>query len=120
MPERYGWCYQRSVSLPVFHSKDSIYTNKLNSTSGNRTYENFAKAAEEADDSTAPRSTGGGEIATATGTWAPSGTASSTETAASSTETSDANAGLEARGEIRWGLMAASMAMAGLFGGLMM
>ncbi|RBR14128.1 uncharacterized protein FIESC28_07885 [Fusarium coffeatum] len=89
-------------------------------TSGNRTYENFAKAAEEADDSTAPRSTGGGEIATATGTWAPSGTASSTETAASSTETSDANAGLEARGEIRWGLMAASMAMAGLFGGLMM
>ncbi|RGP59708.1 extracellular serine-rich protein [Fusarium sporotrichioides] len=93
-------------------------------TSGQRSYANFAKAAEDSDDSVAPRSTGGGEIATATGTWAPSGTSeatgTSTETSASSTETSDANAGLEARGEIRWGLMTAGMAMAGLFGGLMM
>ncbi|KAG8667073.1 hypothetical protein FPOAC2_12220 [Fusarium poae] len=93
-------------------------------TSGQRSYANFAKAAEDSDDSVAPRSTGGGEIATATGTWAPSGTAeatgTSTETSASSTESSDANAGLEARGEIRWGLMTAGMAMAGLFGGLMM
>jgi hypothetical protein len=101
-----------------------MHTNRINSTSGQRSYANFAKAAEDSDDSVAPRSTGGGEIATATGTWAPSGTAeatgTSTETSASSTESSDANAGLEARGEIRWGLMTAGMAMAGLFGGLMM
>ncbi|QPC72848.1 hypothetical protein HYE68_003600 [Fusarium pseudograminearum] len=93
-------------------------------TSGQRSFSNFAKAAEDSDDSVAPRSTGGGEIATATGTLAASGTSeptgTSTETGASSTESAGANAGLEARGEIRWGLMTAGMAMVGLFGGLMM
>lgn len=100
------------------------YTNNINSTSGQKSFDNFAKAAEDSEDSVPPKSTGGGEIATATGTLAPSGTSeptgTSTESSASSTESAGANAGLEARGEIRWGLMTAGMAMAGLFGGLMM
>ncbi|KAF4342506.1 extracellular serine-rich [Fusarium beomiforme] len=92
-------------------------------TSGAKSFDNFAKAAANADDSSAPKSTGGGtfgaaETGSASGTA--SGTASSTAsgTAASASATESGNAGIEARGEIRWGLM--SGAIAAIFGGLMM
>ncbi|KAF4447032.1 extracellular serine-rich protein [Fusarium austroafricanum] len=93
-------------------------------TSGQRSFEAFAKAASGSDDSTAPQSTGGGtfgaaETGSATGTA--SGTATATATTsgtAAASATTSGNAGIEARGEIRWGLM--SGALAALFGGLMM
>ncbi|KAH6958535.1 hypothetical protein HG530_010150 [Fusarium avenaceum] len=96
-------------------------------TSGQKSFDAFAKAAADSDDSKAPQSTGGGSIGSATATHSASGTAATgsttaTGTAASSTatESTGANAGLEARGEIRWGLMTFGVAMAGVFGGLMM
>jgi hypothetical protein len=97
------------------------------STSGQKSFDAFAKAASDSDDSKAPQSTGGGSIGSATATHSASGSAatgSTTETgtaaSATATESTGANAGLEARGEIRWGLMTFGVAMAGVFGGLMM
>ncbi|KAI8686954.1 hypothetical protein LRP88_13683 [Fusarium phalaenopsidis] len=94
-------------------------------SSGQRTLAAYKKAAADVDETVEPKSTGGGELgpaatassgssegSTSTGSAA-SGTASSTESAAP-------NAGMEARGEIRWGLMSLGVAMAGFFGGLMM
>ncbi|KAM0235284.1 hypothetical protein ACHAP5_009811 [Fusarium lateritium] len=95
-------------------------------TSGQRSFDAFAKAASDSDESKEPQSTGGGEIGSATATGSASGgsatSATETGTAASATatESTGANAGLEARGEIRWGLMSFGVAMAGVFGGLMM
>ncbi|KAJ4328538.1 hypothetical protein N0V84_001055 [Fusarium piperis] len=101
-------------------------------SSGQRTLAAYRRAAANVDETVEPRSTIGGEIgpaatatsgssdgSTSTGS-ATSGTASSTSGTASSTETSTPNAGTEARGEIRWGLMSMGVAMAGFFGGLMM
>ncbi|KAK7402776.1 hypothetical protein QQX98_011485 [Neonectria punicea] len=80
-------------------------------SSTSRTLKKYAEAAAEADDNVTPSSTGGGTLgsaATATGTSAPS-----------ATESSDTNAGLEARGEIRWGLMSMGLAVAGFAGAMM-
>ncbi|KAF5659245.1 extracellular serine-rich [Fusarium heterosporum] len=96
-------------------------------TSGQKSFEAFAKAASDSDGSEAPKSTGGGDFGSATATGSASGSATSgtttatgTAASASATESAGANAGLEARGEIRWGLMTFGVAMAGVFGGLMM
>ncbi|KAM0563501.1 hypothetical protein ACHAPJ_001222 [Fusarium lateritium] len=97
-------------------------------TSGDKTFKAFAKAASDSNDSVPPQSTGGGKIGPAATSTGASSTASSEATSsesgsaasATSSETSSPNAGLEARGEIRWGLMSMGVAMAGLFGGLMM
>jgi hypothetical protein len=103
-----------------------IYTNIIISTSGQRSFDAFAKAASDSDDSKEPQSTGGGEIGSATATGSASGgsatgtTETGTAASATATESTGANAGLEARGEIRWGLMSFGVAMAGVFGGLMM
>jgi plastocyanin len=95
-------------------------------TSGQKSFDAFAKAASDSDGSKAPQSTGGGEIGSATATGSASGgsatgtAATGTAASATATESTGANAGLEARGEIRWGLMTFGVAMAGVFGGLMM
>ncbi|CAM1504611.1 Fc.00g022020.m01.CDS01 [Cosmosporella sp. VM-42] len=78
---------------------------------GKKTLEQFAAAAADAEENTAPSSTGGGTLGSAT-------TATSTG-GASSTDTTKPNAGLQARGDIRWGLMSAGVALAGFVGGMM-
>ncbi|KAK7431781.1 hypothetical protein QQZ08_001721 [Neonectria magnoliae] len=80
-------------------------------SNASRTLKKYAEAAAEADNNVTPSSTGGGTLGsavTATGTSAPS-----------ATESSDTNAGLEARGEIRWGLMSMGLAVAGFVGAMM-
>ncbi|CCT64063.1 uncharacterized protein FFUJ_04756 [Fusarium fujikuroi IMI 58289] len=94
-------------------------------TSGAKSFDNYAKAAADSEDSSAPKSTGGGtfgaaETGSASGSASGTATATATEsgTAASASATESGNAGIEARGQIQWGLM--SGAIAALFGGLMM
>ncbi|EXK92419.1 hypothetical protein FOQG_05573 [Fusarium oxysporum f. sp. raphani 54005] len=94
-------------------------------TSGAKSFDNYAKAAADSKDSSAPKSTGGGklgaaETGSASGSASGTATATATEsgTAASASATQSGNAGIEARGQIQWGLM--SGAIAALFGGLMM
>ncbi|KAM5348199.1 hypothetical protein ACJ41O_008023 [Fusarium nematophilum] len=79
-------------------------------TSGQRTLQRYKAAAADAASNVEPSSTGGGELESVA-------SATSTPT---STESSAPNAGLEARGEIRWGLMSLGIAMAGFVGGMMM
>lgn len=87
-------------------------------TSGDKTVEKFAAAAAKASDNVAPSSTGGGTLGDAS-TATASGSSSATSAASSSTASAGSNAGLEARGEIRWGLMSAGLAMAGFVAGFM-
>ncbi|KAM0431859.1 hypothetical protein ACHAPT_005111 [Fusarium lateritium] len=94
-------------------------------SNGQRTLAAYKKAAADTDESVEPKSTGGGDIGpAATASSGSSEGATSTGGAASesasSTESSTPNAGIESRGEIRWGLMSFGVAMAGFFGGLMM
>ncbi|KAH7165754.1 Cupredoxin [Dactylonectria macrodidyma] len=77
-------------------------------SSGNRTIENFVAAAAEVEDNVAPTATQGGTLGEA---------ATGTGSSSTPTESSGENAGIETRGEIRWGLM--GLAMAGLFGVMM-
>ena len=84
----------------------------FNSSSTSKTIKKYAEAAAEADDNVTPSSTGGGTLGSAA-------TGTSSTSAPSSTESSDANAGLEARGEIRWGLMSMGLAVAGFVGAMM-
>ncbi|KAF4980780.1 hypothetical protein FZEAL_3294 [Fusarium zealandicum] len=96
-------------------------------SSGQRTLERFTEDAADADNNIEPSSTGGGKIGpaasgSASGSASASASASSTSGSAaeaSSSESAAPNAGLEARGDVRWGLMGLGLAMAGFFGGLM-
>ncbi|KAF5647205.1 extracellular serine-rich [Fusarium sp. NRRL 52700] len=94
-------------------------------TSGDKSFDNYVKAATDSEDGSAPKSTGGGtfgaaETGSASGSASGTATATSTAsgTAASASATESGNAGIESRGQIQWGLM--SGAIAALFGGLMM
>lgn len=99
-----------------------------NRTSGQRTLAAYKKAAADVDSAVSPKSTAGGEVgpaatgaaATSSGSSESTATEDSASGTASATESSEPNAGLEARGEIRWGLLSMGVAMAGFFGGLMM
>ncbi|TEA12183.1 putative GPI-anchored cupredoxin [Colletotrichum sidae] len=85
-------------------------------SSGQRTIQQYADAAAKAENNVAPSATGGGSLgAAATGSpSSASGTAS--PSASSSTAPS---AGIEARGDVRWGLLSFGMAVAGVVGGLL-
>ncbi|RSL46169.1 hypothetical protein CEP54_013981 [Fusarium duplospermum] len=94
-------------------------------SSGQRTLAAYKKAAADVDETVEPSSTGGGELGPAATHSSGSSedstsTGSAASSTASSTESAAPNAGIEARGEIRWGLMSLGVAMAGFFGGLMM
>ncbi|KAJ0335452.1 hypothetical protein COL922a_009188 [Colletotrichum nupharicola] len=103
-------------------------------SSGGMTVDAYKEAAAKAAKNVAPASTGGGSLgpaatgspsgsggsgasATASGTSAASGTAASGSAAAS--RTSSPSAGVEARGDVRWGLLSFGMAVAGVVGGLL-
>ncbi|KAF9881412.1 hypothetical protein CkaCkLH20_00558 [Colletotrichum karsti] len=103
-------------------------------SSGARTLEQYSAAAKKASQNVAPASTGGGTLGpAATGTPAsssgsdgssPSATASGTSdasgsAAASASSTTRPNAGVETRGDVRWGLLSFGMAVAGVVGGLL-
>ncbi|KAH7144589.1 Cupredoxin [Dactylonectria estremocensis] len=115
-------------------------------SSGSKTIANYAKAAAKVSDGEAPSKTGGGTLgkaasatasssgsatasgsstgsaasATGSGSTTASGSSSGTTTgSAASATSSGSNAGLEARGDIRWGLMSVGLAMAGLVAGFM-
>ncbi|OHF02961.1 hypothetical protein CORC01_01719 [Colletotrichum orchidophilum] len=81
---------------------------------GQRTIEKYAQAAAVAKSNVAPSKTGGGTLGSAA-TGSPS-SASSTPSASSSSQPS---AGIEARGDVRWGLLSLGMAAAGVVGGLL-
>ncbi|EQB56238.1 hypothetical protein CGLO_03775 [Colletotrichum gloeosporioides Cg-14] len=101
-------------------------------SSGGRTVDAYKEAAAKAEKNVAPASTGGGTLGpaatgspsssggsgtSASGTSAASGTAASGS--ASASRTSSPSAGIEARGDIRWGLLSFGMAVAGVVGGLL-
>ncbi|KAF7549913.1 hypothetical protein G7Z17_g6070 [Cylindrodendrum hubeiense] len=88
-------------------------------TTGSKTVKKYAEAAADASDNVAPSSTGGGTLGEASTATASSTNSATSGAAASATESSGSNAGLEARGDIRWGLMSAGIAMAGLVAGFM-
>lgn len=80
--------------------------------SNGRTLEQYSEAAAEVEKTESPSQTGGGVLGKAA-TARPS-------TAPTSTESTIPSAGVESRGNIRWGLMSLSIAVAGFVGGLMM
>ncbi|GKT44364.1 putative GPI-anchored cupredoxin [Colletotrichum spaethianum] len=82
---------------------------------GQRTVEAYAKAAAAAKANVAPASTGGGSLGPATSTGSPS----SSSGAPSASSSSQPSAGIEARGDVRWGLLGLGMAAAGFVGGLL-
>lgn len=84
------------------------------SANGQRTVEQYAQAAAAAAQNVAPSSTGGGSLGAAA--TAPPSSASG---APSSTASTQPSAGIEARGDVRWGLLSLGMAVAGVFGGLL-
>ncbi|KAI8280733.1 hypothetical protein K4K59_008477 [Colletotrichum sp. SAR11_240] len=103
-------------------------------SSGGKTVDAYKEAAAKAAKNVAPASTGGGSLgpaatgspsssggsgasASASGTSAASGTAASGS--ASASRTSSPSAGVEARGDVRWGLLSFGMAVAGVVGGLL-
>ncbi|KAH0425157.1 hypothetical protein CcaCcLH18_11176 [Colletotrichum camelliae] len=102
-------------------------------SSGGKTVDAYKDAAAKAAKNVAPASTGGGTLgpaatgspaasssgagASASGTTAASGTAASGS--ASASRTSSPSAGVEARGDVRWGLLSFGMAVAGVVGGLL-
>ncbi|KAI8723567.1 Phytocyanin domain-containing protein [Fusarium sp. LHS14.1] len=93
-------------------------------SSGQRTLAAYKKAAADVDETVEPSSTGGGELgpaatASSGSSEGSSSTGSAASSTASSTESAAPNAGIESRGEIRWGLMSLGVAMAGFVGGLM-
>ncbi|KAL0944806.1 extracellular serine-rich protein [Colletotrichum truncatum] len=79
---------------------------------GQRTIKAYAEAAAKAQQNVAPASTGGG-------TLGPAATGSPSSSAPSSSSTSQPSAGMEARGDVRWGLLSIGMAVAGVVGGLL-
>ncbi|GKT59630.1 extracellular serine-rich protein [Colletotrichum tofieldiae] len=83
-------------------------------SNGQRTIEQYAQAAAAAQANVAPSATGGGSLGSAA-TGSPS-SASGAPSASSSTQPS---AGIEARGDVRWGLLSLGMAAAGVVGGLL-
>ncbi|WQF80664.1 Putative cupredoxin [Colletotrichum destructivum] len=83
-------------------------------SSGQRTIEQYAQAAAAAQANVAPSATGGGTLGSAA-TGSPS-SASGTPSASSTTQPS---AGIEARGDVRWGLLSLGVAAAGFVGGLL-
>ncbi|KAF3802579.1 putative GPI-anchored cupredoxin [Colletotrichum gloeosporioides] len=101
-------------------------------SSGGRTVDAYKEAAAKAEKNVAPASTGGGTLGpaatgspsssggsgtSASGTSAVSGTAASGS--ASASRTSSPSAGIEARGDVRLGLLSFGMAVAGVVGGLL-
>ncbi|KAM0271913.1 hypothetical protein ACHAQH_008915 [Verticillium albo-atrum] len=74
-----------------------------------RTIQAYSQAAANAESNVAPSATGGGTLGAAA-TAAPSSAPSSTNAP---------SAGVEAHGEIRWGMLTMGVAMAGFIGGLM-
>ncbi|KAF6810640.1 extracellular serine-rich protein [Colletotrichum sojae] len=85
--------------------------------SGARTVEQYAKAAAAAAQNVAPSSTGGGSLGAAA--TAPPSSASGSGSAPSASSSTAPSAGIEARGDVRWGLLSLGMAVAGVFGGLL-
>ena len=102
---------RRKSNFPSVSDKRPKLTHWDYSADGKKTLKQFAAAAADAKENTAPSSTGGGELGAAA-------TATSTATPSSTTSAAP-NAGMEARGDIRWGLMSLGVAVAGLVGGLM-
>ncbi|KAK2010241.1 Cupredoxin [Colletotrichum eremochloae] len=97
---------------------------------GKKTVEMFAKAAAEAKENVAPASTSGGKIGPASSTGdsgSGSGSASGMPSGGSmpsgmpmpSGSSMPSSAGIEARGDVRWGLLSLGMAAAGFVGGLL-
>ncbi|KAI8264470.1 hypothetical protein K4K56_005400 [Colletotrichum sp. SAR 10_98] len=100
-------------------------------SSGGKTVDAYKEAAAKAAKNVAPASTGGGSLGPAatgspsssggSGTSASasvSGTSAASGSAAAS-GTSRPSAGIEARGDVRWGLLSFGMAVAGVVGGLL-
>ncbi|KAL9945863.1 hypothetical protein ACHAO5_004464 [Verticillium nonalfalfae] len=79
-----------------------------------RTLQAYSQAAANAQSNVAPSSTGGGSLGAAA-TAAPSSASGS----ASPSSSSAPSAGMEAHGEIRWGMLTMGVAVAGFIGGLM-
>ncbi|KAK1593758.1 Cupredoxin [Colletotrichum navitas] len=92
---------------------------------GKKTVEMYAKAAAEAKENVAPSSTSGGMMGPASAADAPksggSGSASPSGSSGAPAASGSGmpSAGIEARGDVRWGLLSLGMAAAGLVGGLL-
>ncbi|KAK1976602.1 Cupredoxin [Colletotrichum cereale] len=91
---------------------------------GKKTVEMYAKAAAAAQANVAPSSTSGGKMGppssgsgSGTGTGSPSGSMSGMPNMPSMSGMP--SAGIESRGDVRWGLLSLGMAAAGLVGGLL-
>ncbi|WYZ44825.1 hypothetical protein EsH8_VIII_000141 [Colletotrichum jinshuiense] len=82
--------------------------------SGQRTIAQYAAAAAKAESNVAPSATGGGTLGSAA-----TGSPSSASGAPSASSSSQPSAGIEARGDVRWGLISFGMALAGVVGGLL-
>ncbi|EXF77868.1 hypothetical protein CFIO01_04122 [Colletotrichum fioriniae PJ7] len=82
--------------------------------SGQRTIEQYARAAAAAQSNVAPSATGGGTLGSAA-----TGSPSSASSSPSASSSSQPSAGIEARGDVRWGLLSLGMAAAGVVGGLL-
>ncbi|KAM0330204.1 hypothetical protein ACHAQA_004378 [Verticillium albo-atrum] len=76
-----------------------------------RTIQAYSEAAANAQSNVAPDATGGGTLGAAA-TEAPT-------SAASASSTNEPSAGMEAHGDIRWGMLSMGVALAGFVGGLM-
>ncbi|KAI8303381.1 hypothetical protein K4K61_007072 [Colletotrichum sp. SAR11_59] len=92
-------------------------------SSGGKTVDAYKEAAAKAAKNVAPASTGGGSLGPAA-TGSPSssggsGASASASGSASASRTSSPSAGVEARGDVRWGLLSFGMAVAGVVGGLL-
>ncbi|KAJ0158752.1 putative GPI-anchored cupredoxin [Colletotrichum tanaceti] len=99
-------------------------------SSGERTIEQYSQAAGAAQANVEPSATGGGTLGPAasgspspspssgSGSGSSSGTPSGSSTPSASS-TTQPSAGIEARGNVRWGLLSLGIAAAGFFGGLL-
>ncbi|KAK2040421.1 Cupredoxin [Colletotrichum somersetense] len=88
-----------------------------------KTIDMFKKTAAEAKANVAPSSTSGGKLGPASTSGTPSSgsdaPASGSSGAPMSSMSSMPSAGIESRGDVRWGLLSLGMAAAGLVGGLL-
>ncbi|KAF6828254.1 extracellular serine-rich protein [Colletotrichum plurivorum] len=87
--------------------------------SGARTIEQYAKAAAAAAQNVAPSSTGGGTLGAAATAPPSSASGSASGSAPSASSSTAPSAGIESRGDVRWGLLSLGVAVAGVFGGLL-
>ncbi|OLN87592.1 putative GPI-anchored cupredoxin-like protein 2 [Colletotrichum chlorophyti] len=88
-------------------------------SNGQRTVQQYAQAAANAQANVAPSATGGGTLGAAATAKPSSASGSSSSSAPSSSSSTQPSAGIEARGDVRWGLLSAGVALAGFFGGLL-